>query len=210
MEDSTDEELAAYFRNTDGDGSPDNAELRQVLSQVEDVLDCLMRLAITISNPAPYDQFKSRAGVFAYPDQWDIAHVRQKFPDIDPIVSERLGKALTERRRYFKYREEHHLRLEEGLNGDDDDNGSRGRGTTIASSLPHESRDTAPAALEDAEDTYSELSTTSYATTSADSGQLRIPPIPKDYKSGPFLCPFCYMLISVDSESDWKARLEWK
>lgn len=179
---------------------------------MEDVLDCLMRLAITISNPAPYDQFKSRVGVFACPDQWDIAHVQQKFPDIDPTISERLGKALTQRRRYFKYREEHHLRLQEGLYGDGDDKGSQGRGTTIASSLPRESKDTAPlaVALEDAEDTYSELSTTSYATTSADSEQPRVPPIPKDYKSGPFLCPFCYMLISVDSESDWKARREWK
>lgn len=177
---------------------------------MEDVVDCLMRLAIAISNPAPYDQFRSRAGVFAYPYQWDIAHVRQKLPNTDPVISKRLGKALTERRGYFKYREEHHLRLQEGLNSDDDDNGSKGKGTTIASSLPHESRDTVTPVVEDAEDTYSEVSATSFATTSADQEQLRVPPIPKDYTNGPFLCPFCYMLISVDAESDWKARLEWK
>lgn len=169
-----------------------------------------MRLAITISNPAPYDQFKSRAGVLPYPDQWDIAYVREKFPDVDPIISERLGKALTQRRRYFKYREEHHLRLQKGLDDDDEDEGSTGKGTTVASSLPHQSRDTVTAVLEDAEDTYSEISTNSYATTSADQGQLRIPPIPKDYTNGPFQCPFCYMIISVDAEIDWKARLEWK
>lgn len=177
---------------------------------MEDVVDSLMRLAITISNPAPYDQFKSRAGVVPYPHEWDTAHVEQRFPGIDPIISGRLGKALTQRRRYFNYREEHHLRLQEGLNGDEDNDGSKGKGTTIASSLPHESRDTALAILEDTEETYSEVSTTSYATTSADQGQRRIPPIPEDHRNGPFLCPFCYMLISVDAESDWKARLEWK
>lgn len=210
-EDSTDEELAEYFRDDDSEEFSDNTGLKRVLSQIKDVLDCLMRLAITISNPAPYDQFRSRAGVLSYTDQWDIAHVQHKFPDIDPTISERLGKALTQRRQYFKYREEHHLRLQEGINGDDDDNGSKGKGTTIASSLPHECRDTAPVALKDAEeDTYSEVSTISYATTSADQGQPRVPPIPKEYTSGPFMCPFCYMLISVDAESDWKARLEWK
>lgn len=209
-EDSIDEELAEYFRDDDNEEFSDNVELKRVLSQVEDVIDSLMRLAITISNPAPYDQFRSRAGVFPYPDQWDIAHVRQKFPDIEPTISERLGKALTQRRQYFKYREEHHLRLQEGLDGDDDENGSKGKGTTIASSLPHEFIDTAPEALKDTEDAYSEVSTISYATTSADQGQPRIPPIPKEYENGPFMCPFCYMLISVDAENVWKARLEWK
>lgn len=202
--------MAEYFRNDDNDGSPENAELKQVLSQMEDVLDCLMRLAITIRNPAPYDQYKSRAGVFPYPNEWDISHVLQKFPGIDPVISGRLGKALTQRRRYFNYREEHHLRLQEGLNSDDDGNGSKGKGTTIASSLPHQFRDTATASLKDAEDTFSEVSTSSYAATSADQGRLRIPPIPKDYSDGPFLCPFCYMIIAVDAENDWKARLQWK
>lgn len=202
--------MADYFCSNESDGSSDDVGLKRILSQIEEVLDCLMRLAITIRNPAPYDQFRSRAGVISCPSQWDIEHVQHKFPNIHPVISDRLGKALTQRRQYLRYREEHHLRLQEGLNSDDDDNGSKGKGTTIASSVPHDSRDDAPTALEDTEDTYSDNSTISYATTCADQGVPRIPPIPSGYETGPFLCPFCHMLISVDAESDWKARLDWK
>lgn len=182
---------------------------------MEEVLDCLMRLSVTISNPAPYDQFRSRAGVVLHSYQWDIEHVQQKFPKIKHVISDRLGKALTQRRRYLNYREEHHLRLKKGLDGEEeDDEESKGGGTTVASSLPHGVKDDVsaqnPKALEDVDDAHSEISTTSYAPTFADEGQLRVPPIPKEYRDGPFLCPFCYILISVDAESDWKARKEWK
>lgn len=171
----------------------------------------MMRLSITIRNPAPYDQFRSRVGAVSLPYQWDIEHVQHKFPKIHPTISERLGKALTQRRQYLKYREEHHLRLQEGLDDDENgDDGSKGKGTTIASYVPQDSKCEVPAPQEDTEDDCSEISTVSYASTASDQGVPHIPPIPLGYESGPFLCPFCRMIILIDPESEWKAKLEWK
>lgn len=209
-EDDMDDELAAYFGEDDEDEpagsveSQDN-ELGQILSQIGGVIDCLLRLSVTISNPAPHDRFKSRAGVEAISyEPWDVEHVRAKFPRLDGKVSERLGKTLTQRRRYFKYREDHHCRLKQGLD-DIDDGASKGKATTVASSLPQQFKDEdAQVNLIVLDDDRSEISATSYAPSTIDDTELRVPPIPKEYVDGPFLCPFCYVFISVDTRHEWK------
>ncbi|KAI0095342.1 hypothetical protein F4814DRAFT_457698 [Daldinia grandis] len=84
------------------------------------ILDCLLRLSITIANLAPYNQFKSKAddsNFIDLPTQWDISHVKEKFPSLNDKIAERLGKAITFRCQYFKYREEHHKRFSKGIDG---------------------------------------------------------------------------------------------
>lgn len=212
-DESDTEELTAYF-NDDEDSESDeildshDKELNQVFAQIGGVIDCLLRLSVTISNPAPHDRFKSRAGgQIGYYESWDIQHVLAKFPHIDTKLAERLGRALTQRRKYFKYREDHHCRLKEGLNGDED-GASRGHATTLASSVPLHLKDVGPTSqkvdLDILDDDHSELSATSYAPSTVDQSELRVPPIPKEYVDGPFLCPFCYVFITVDNRYEWK------
>lgn len=210
-EDAADDELAAYF---DEDEDEDNEtgelpsmidkELRQVFLQIGGVIDCLLRLSVTISNPAPHDRFKSRAvAQVGYFEPWDIQHVREKFPHIDQPIAERLGRALTHRRKYFKYRENHYCRLKEGLEGDDDGM-SKGKATTVASSVPQQLKDTGARNVELFDGDRSEVSETVYAPSTAAQGQLRVPSIPKEHVDGPFLCPFCFVFISVGNRHEWK------
>lgn len=212
-EESDTEELTAYFDDDEDSESEDalgnhDKELNQVFIQIGGVIDCLLRLSVTISNPAPHDRFKSRAASqLGYYESWDIQHVLAKFPHIDTKLAERLGRALTQRRKYFKYREDHHCRLKEGLYGDDD-GGSKGQATTLASSVPLHLKDTGDTSrkldLEILDDDRSELSATSYAPSTVDQSELRVPPVPKEYVDGPFLCPFCYVFITVDNRFEWK------
>lgn len=183
-------------------------ELNQIRSHISGVIDCLMRLSVTISNPAPHDRFKSRAGgQIGYYEQWDVQHVWEKFPKIDQRLTQRLGKALTQRRKYFKYREDHHCRLKQGLD-DEDDGASKVQATTLASSVPLHLKDTGHAGLQlnlgDNDDDRSELSATSYAPSTVHQSELRVPPIPKEYVEGPFLCPFCFVFIMVENRYEWK------
>lgn len=209
--DSVDDELAALFDAGSEDGldssSGDrNHELRDILSGVGNVLNCLLRFSVAISNPAPHDHFKSRAGIelTRHFEHYDVMHVRAKYPHMEPRLSERLGRMLTYRRRYFKYRADHHSRLRQGLEGELDDGVSKGLATTVASSLPSGLKDTAQTHLAVVDDDRSEVSATSYAPSTLDWSELRVPSIPKEYIDGPFLCPFCYVFISVDSRHDWK------
>lgn len=47
----------------------------------------------------------------AFYEVFDIEHTRNKFPSANDTLVERLGKAITKRRQYLKYREQHHEKL---------------------------------------------------------------------------------------------------
>jgi transcriptional regulator with XRE-family HTH domain/uncharacterized C2H2 Zn-finger protein len=200
--DSTDAELEDYFQ----DDVQGDSEISGILDGVGHIVDCLLRLSITIRNPAPHDHFKSRAGtdVINPYEQWDIKHVREKFPNADPGLSERLGKATARRRQYFKYREEHAMKLSEGLDaGDEGENA-----TTVASSIPDRLKETqATADFAEFNDGESNISKTSYAPSTADEAQLRVPPLPKEHAEGPFRCPYCCMIVSITTRREWKKHV---
>lgn len=206
-----DDELAALFdagSDDDFETAIDSSskEVADLLFGAGNIIDCLLRFSVTISNPAPHDHFKSRAGLelTRHFEPWDFKHVREKFPELNVKLAERLGRMLTYRRRYFKYREDHHTRLKQGLEGDFDDDTSLGPGTTVASSLPQGLKDGVQTHLTVVNDDRSEISATSYAPSALGGSDLRVPPIPKGYIDGPFLCPFCFVLISIDNRHEWK------
>lgn len=148
---------------------------------------------------------------FNYFQPHDINHVQEKFPKLDPVITQRLGKALTRRRRYFKHREDHHLRLRErlGLNDDADPKSEHG-GSTIASPISQHLGDSNQLNLSLADAADSEITATSYAPLhSLDAFEIRCPPLPKEHADGPFLCPFCFMTISVQTRYSWKYVLPW-
>jgi hypothetical protein len=203
--DSLNPELLEYLVDDD---ESDESERDLALADISHVVDCLYRLSVTISNPAPHDQFASRAGseTLVYYEQFDIRHVQEKFPQIETWLAKRLGRAISIRRQYFKYREDHHTRLVAGI--DNDANATEGGDqTTIASSLPDRFKDSLRDSLatesRDSDD-RSVVSKTSYAPSLDNSEQLKVPPVPNDYLDGPLLCPFCYVMIEINSRHDWK------
>jgi hypothetical protein len=206
--DDVDNELAHLLgetENSSGDRPDYGTGLARFLARMDDVVDCLLRLSVTIRDPAPYDQFKSRVDTSQY-EPHDINHVREKFPKLDPRVIMRLGKASTQRRGYFKYREDHHRRLQEGLRPDGDvHQGSEGGGTTVASPIPQHLSDSTQLNYAMPDTASSETSATSYARSiNLDASEIHLPPLPKEHADGPFLCPFCFMIISADTRHEWK------
>lgn len=209
--DATDIELAEYFKDDD---SQDDSEVGQILGDIANTVDCLLRLSTTIRTPAPHDRFRSRAGadVIELFQPYDTKHVQDKFPTIDVQIAERLGRAAARRRQYFKYRAEHSVKLAEGLESLDtdgnDDEGTRRdislKATTVASSIPKHLKDSFNEFSHLADDNRSEVSGTSYAPSMVDTTRIRVPPMPKEHVDGPFKCPFCCMVVSIDTRREWK------
>lgn len=143
---------------------------------------------------------KSRGGdTLSLYEVWDIQHVRDRFPRIhEGFISQRLARALTRRRQYFRYRADHNDRLKSTLDREQDDN------TTVASSLPQHLKYNATPNVGVFHDRVSAASKTSYAPPNMDPGEIRIPSIPGDYIHGPFLCPFCFVFILVSIRHEWK------
>lgn len=200
-QDPIEEGLASYFNEVDenvtNDRKSEQNKPSAISSHIGGIIDCLLKLSVSMSNPAPHDRYKSRAGnQTLYYEPWYVQHVEEKYPHLDSAVIERLGKALAQRRGYFNYREDHHHRLSQ-------DDGKDTASETVASSLPRELRDdfSGPRILDDS---ISEASATSYAPSTVDSSDLRVPNMPQRNDNGHFLCPYCYTYQSANSRYEWK------
>ena len=127
---SDDEDDAAFFGFTIEDDCKDNASMR-AMEEIHEVTLCLLRFSMTLRNPARHDEMKESISTSTHHfEKFDIDHVQHKFPGARQYLHERLGRAISKHRQYFKYREEHHSKLTEGLDDEKDE-----RPSTIASSL---------------------------------------------------------------------------
>lgn len=204
-----DEEISDDESDLAEDDSEDSelptTELEQIASSVPDTVNCLLRLSVAIRNPAPHDRFAAHVPIdVSHYESFDIQHVQAKFQKVDSLLAQRLGNAISKRREYFRYRQSHHLKLAHGLDPEDQADGK----STIASSIPGQVKDAGfdnklPAIDEDAVSDAG-ISQTSFASSLADAGTLRIPPLPRSAERGPFECPFCYMIITATSRESWK------
>ncbi|RWA11649.1 hypothetical protein EKO27_g3447 [Xylaria grammica] len=187
-----------------------DSELGQLTKEIADAIGNLLRLSISLRNPAPHDRFMSTEYAKArYFEASDKSHVEAKFPKANQTLIVRLGQALSQKRQYFRYRESHHEKLSHGLF--DSGRSDAGVQSTVASSIPSAMRalEAVPVfgELDDDERSDADFSQTSFATTAPDSERLRIPPLPRQSQDGPFECPFCFMLISVSSTLQWKKHV---
>ncbi|KAK3361288.1 hypothetical protein B0T24DRAFT_652984 [Lasiosphaeria ovina] len=156
----------------------------------------------TIRNPAPHDRYVSaKLTDTSYFKPFDVQHVYSKFEGIHPWRAERLGKAVSRKRQYLKYRQTHHEKLSFGL----DEHGQPGQhnATIVISALDQPTI----AVLED-DRSDAGVSQTSYATSmAAGSERLSVPPLPNEAQRGPFQCPFCFMMIVAEDRVAWKKHV---
>ncbi|KAK3303045.1 uncharacterized protein B0T15DRAFT_538931 [Chaetomium strumarium] len=197
------------YVGSDSDDEAPDTELGQIAADMADVINCLLRLTVTIRNPAPHDRYiQAKDTDASYFEPYDVQHVRSKFSEIEPWLEERLGKAISRRRQYLRYRQSHHQKLSRGLDQElDEGNGLEDE--TIASSIPShlkEGRNTDTSVLRD-DGSDAGMSQTSYATSMASSDRLTIPPLPKEAYAGPFECPLCHMIIEVRDRRAWKKHV---
>ncbi|KAK3946882.1 hypothetical protein QBC32DRAFT_387273, partial [Pseudoneurospora amorphoporcata] len=217
-----DDELAELFYGGDKDAIH-RPELAQALGRIGHAVDCLLRLSATIRHPAPHDRFKFRAGaelIEAF-QPLDKDHIRQKFVQLDEPLVDRLATSMAMRRHYFKYREEHANRIARGLEeveqGLKCDASEYTTTQTAISSLPGHLKDnkaiststetSATACADEFSDFDDMRSQTSYAPTEANSSELRVPRIPPEYVDGPFKCPYCHMIIAIETRHEWKKHV---
>lgn len=187
----------------------DDIEILEIIADIGDIIGCLLRLSISIRNPAPHDHFMSSKFIdTSHFEEYDVEHVKAKLSHVTPTLANRLGKAISQRRQYFKYRETHHQKL--AARQDLDSKKSEvGVQSTVASSIPIALKDgeggyPAFGRLDEEEISNSGASQTSYATSGPQSGRLKMPSLPNQAYDGPFECPFCYMMISVSTTIQWK------
>lgn len=185
-----------------------------------------MRLSIVIRDATPRDRYIRAISSAKTPflDSFDIAHVGQKFPRLEAKglmwLQERLGKAITQRRQYFKYCRDHHNKFQafdenQKLNLEmTEQQGmyrlkhSSARPESTVSSVPHSTfaptdastlqvsrlRNLDPIADEAIEELSDNYSQTSYAASVSDpdsESNLHPPKLKDIANTFPFECPYC-------------------
>ncbi|MCJ1471573.1 hypothetical protein MMC13_000213 [Lambiella insularis] len=174
----------------DGDTKPgQDTEIQQIFVEILELINCLYRLSMSVRNPTGTQRYIKSAHIdTSYFEPYDIEHVRQKFPLAWDYLVQRLGKAISRRRQYLKYRETHAAKIAQHL--DEKDN------TTVFSETTASDRVR--------EEVKSVASGSSFATSVGSIQKARIPSMPKAAHSGlPFECPYCRAIECVNDTNAW-------
>ncbi|KAL8780646.1 MAG: hypothetical protein Q9213_006383 [Squamulea squamosa] len=94
-------------------GVPPGTELQELHHSITSFLSNLYRMSTIIrKNPAPYDRLVRSAKIDTESYEFfDERHVREKYPLADSVLVKRLGVAISKRRKYFIYREQHRQKI---------------------------------------------------------------------------------------------------
>jgi hypothetical protein len=189
----------------DGDSDVDlqgSTELGQLAASIQTLITSLFRLSMAIRNPAPNSQSTSTISIDkSFYEQHDIQHVKEKFQHAPEYLAERLGRALSARRQYLSYREEHHQKLTRNIEKIGFEKATTEFTTnSTEATLPRMKRSMSLNVLDEGDDIASQ---TSYATSV--NATIRVPSLPREARNKDFFeCPLCFLLVSIHSSAGWK------
>jgi len=198
-----------------------SSDLKELLQAVRNRISDLFRLSIAIRKSPATDEYEKAA--LRYPEYEeslgsDSMHVRDKYPDAtgDTWLLDRLGVAITRRRQYLRYRNDHQRRLEQVQNLMHD--GKTVGSMTQVSTDPPVSLEQKKSAFGDGRATSDEehhskpitiYDADSSRGTDGATKKLRTPPLPLGVELDPgslvsFECPYCHRLVEVKDKREWK------
>lgn len=220
---------------------PPWTELEQLQHSINTYISGLYRISVVLrKNRNPLDRILKSAKIdTSFYEFFDERHVLEKFPTADPTLVSRLGRAVSRRRKYLKYREQHRHKLSQpwdvgSVSHDGKKTDRPVLGVDQKSSFidipapsqlqPSGSRDSTTASTFYAQDILawnvvenidqlSEADTQSShgSTSSVQQDQLNIPPPPVASLEGKeFECPYCYTICRFLSSESWQQRKEWR
>jgi hypothetical protein len=228
--------MEAEFHTTDEDITKDeHSEMWELHKLCSSIITSLFKLSMVIRKSTSRDRYTKAALASLkepFDDRFDVAHVGEKFRHLEQPEMQwfklRLGRAITQRRQYFRYCHEHRARLSSdtrpglrlenhqqsttkstGVSGLEPEKAAPSQTTkpltvTDASTFAVERFTLAPPRRDIPDD---ERSTTSYATSMAEDSneqKLRVIQLSSITVNGmPFECPYCCMVQSTKKERSW-------
>jgi hypothetical protein len=197
-------------------------ESQDVLDAISDCIRSLLKISILIRKATPRDRFaRALQGDNPFIDQFDVNHVAERYPKLNKPDSDwlcaRLGRAITKRRQFLRYSQEHGSRIA-GPNGNDrersisnilsKDNGSVAAHTHTSTKASTLNVTMLQQLREDDANTEDDRSFTSIGSSlqvENENSGLHLPSL-KELSSGNsiFECPFCLGIQKFTRESEWR------
>lgn len=169
-------------------------ELEQMLLHFKAIVDSLLSLNFTISDPAPRDGLSNRFHQSVGYEALYMKKITKRFPRLATEIAKQLMKSMARRRAYFDYRRQAY-----GHEIDKISEATRSvQTTTLSESLVEDrSRHNVSLNQDDVDDG-------SDATADSGDDQPDIPPRPAAGKGEAFRCSLCYSIIVANRFRDWK------
>ncbi|KAL9116988.1 MAG: hypothetical protein Q9187_006480 [Circinaria calcarea] len=116
---ATESEVYDSDSSDESDNFPKPTELQQIFYDIEHIITCLYKISVTVRNPTPHDRYiKAHEIDTSFFEPYDIQHVKGSYPKAPEYLAVRIGKAISRRRQYFKYRELHGAKIAQNLDAD--------------------------------------------------------------------------------------------
>ncbi|KIW90528.1 uncharacterized protein Z519_09175 [Cladophialophora bantiana CBS 173.52] len=202
------EEILVEFnekcRADDDDDDGREAEVAEIFNDMVQVITNLYRMSILVRQPSQQDRFlRYQKDDAAGYEPFDRNHVREKFPDADSIVVDRLGRAISNRCRHLKALARHRAKLGKGISHVHVETHD-GVSTVISGTLATDYDDRGPIAKLESESVSGE-STTSYAASFlVGKKSIRVPlPLMGYGNEQQFECPYCFLITTTNSRKSW-------
>ncbi|KAI9651378.1 hypothetical protein NHQ30_001420 [Ciborinia camelliae] len=192
------------------------SELQELFQAMKDANSNLMKLSMVIPRSPSQDDYLKAATRYHFDPCYDIGHVREKHGSAKGITDwliVRLGEAITRRRQYLKYRQDHGKLMrdwdEAAITEREHDTIPLTKATTFG-------ENTTPVQKGGSELGSILGSQTSYKATilGEAAGRLNVPSHPKmafedvPFEFGrPFTCPYCFTEQVVKNRSAWKKHV---
>ncbi|KAI8936692.1 hypothetical protein NX059_007084 [Plenodomus lindquistii] len=217
------EGMISVADEAEGQNGKETSEVNELREEISGTITRLFRTSILIRQAAHTDTFAKALSRnrYHFNEQFDIAHVGEKYPQLatnDYVwLRQRLGRAITHRRHYLNYIQDHREKLGDTLNhGDKADSsiaGSRPSFFTKATTFAVERITPQLLVVEesDPEDDTRSCTTISRSIDGSPelSTTLRIPKL-NDLRVGnknDFECPFCFQIKMFNSERTWRRHV---
>ncbi|RAL67571.1 hypothetical protein DID88_008326 [Monilinia fructigena] len=204
--DSEEKELDVDFEQT--------SELQELFKAMKDANSNLIKLSMVIRSSPNRDDHLKAATRYKFDPSYDIGHAREKHGSAKGITDwliVLLGKAITRRRQYLKYRKDHHGKLTRDW---DEAAAFEKENKTIASTKATTFIENPTTVRTDGSELDGSFgSQTSYEATivGESAGRLNVPSRPKmAFEDVPFefgshfRCPYCFTEQAVKKRSAWK------
>ena len=113
-----------FSDTSDSDGSQDPgssasgrepvSELSQLFLAIKEAITSLYKLSVSMRNPTLRGRYAIAASLTPLDASYDIRHVYEKFPHVrsKAWLMEKLGRAITRRREFLRYQEQHREKIE--------------------------------------------------------------------------------------------------
>lgn len=175
--------------------SSPETEIEQVLAHIADAIDNLSYLGAALRETVADDRTKDETSHY---EPFDIQHVRSKYPVVDEVIAERLGKAISARRQLFRGQQSAELgsHPEEGRLADEPT--LKGLTNQFALVVLTDQRS-------EHRENFDEASSETSYIASEDLKAHQIPPLPQKAREGElFRCHLCHKMVRGLSATAWK------